>query len=652
MNWRLCITPLQALRQALQRLTPWDRGQPEVDPLPVLLSQQIRRLRWEVPLFALLLVFAHQIVEHFWFPGAYVFNSAIELLVYGLVGPLVVWLALGWVQRKVTIKEAAESELVQAHAELTQLNRRVSFLLRVNQRLGEAADEERIAALALQLPAEIVSIVGCALVRFDEHHQPMPVEYRGALDEMSLAAWHRHLSARAVRHRCEICRPRSARAGDDCPLLKRLPLPDVESIVCLSLGRHEREFGILGLFLARGQALTREERDLLEALVAEITIAFENARLRTRELAMFYEVNEALHQRLGFNALMARILTRTVEASHADAGLLLLNEGAGTSGGTRALSPCATAGAWDGADRLPLVESLAGGALESGEPVVASLQTSDPDTASVLCAPMIADEGPLGVIILGSRRREAFLRQQMRLVSAIAGQAALLAQNARLYAQLEHQAILVERGRLAREMHDGLAQTLGYLKMRTGQIARWVEAGQTDAAAGTLRELAQTANDAYLDLRSAIDGLRLPAEAQSGVDLADRLRRLIAAFESQSGLVVELAIESEPRLSAPAEAHLLRLVQESLTNIRKHAAAEHVQVTFTTADERLMLVIEDDGQGFDPGEDVPETRHGLRSMRERASLLGAELQVVSAPEEGTRVCIEWPAVVQPAPSDS
>ncbi|HBY92384.1 MAG TPA: hypothetical protein DEP84_00230 [Chloroflexi bacterium] len=218
--------------------------------------------------------------------------------------------------------------------------------------------------------------------------------------------------------------------------------------------------------------------------------------------------------------------------------------------------------------------------------------------------------------------------------------------------QVEELTIGAERHRLAREMHDGLAQTLGYLKMRTGQIARWVEAGQTDAAAGALRELAQTANDAYLDLRSAIDGLRLPAEAQSGVDLADRLRRLVAAFESQSGLVVELAIDSEPRLSAPAEAHLLRLVQESLANIRKHAAADRVLVTLTAADERFMLVIEDDGQGFDPGEDVPETRHGLRSMRERASLLGAELQVVSAPEEGTRVCIEWPAVVQPAPSDS
>lgn len=648
MNHRSRIAVPQSLERAVRRLARRRAPQFENAQPVVLLSEQIRRLRWEVPLFALLLVLVHELAERFWFPDARAVTSVLEILVYGLAGPLIVWLALGWIQRKVAIKEAAEHELVRAHAELTQLNRRVSFLLRVNQHLGEATDEESIAALALQLPGEIVPVVGCALVRFDEHSQPMPVEYRGTLDEVTLAAWHRHLSARAVRHRCETCRRHLARIGEDCPLLTRLPLPEVESIACLPLGRHGREFGILGLFLPTGRTLTREERDLLEAMIAEITIAFENSRLRTRELAMFYEVNEALHRRVGFDALMARILNRTVEASNADAGLLLLNERDGTSSGSRGLIPYATAGAWDGAGRLPLVESLAAGALESGEPVVASLQTSDPDTTSVLCAPMITDEGPLGVIILGSRRRAAFLGQQMRLVAAIAGQAALLAQNARLYAQLEHQAILAERGRLAREMHDGLAQTLGYLKMRAGQIARWLEAGQTDAAAAALHELAQTANDAYLDLRSAIDGLRLPAEAQRSGDFVDRLRRLVAAFEGQSGLAADVAIESEPLLSVPAEAHLLRLVQEALTNIRKHADAAHVRLSLSATDERLTLVIEDDGQGFDTSADLPETHHGLRSMRERAVLLGADLHVVSAPGEGTQVCIEWPASVMPA----
>jgi len=164
-----------------------------------------------------------------------------------------------------------------------------------------------------------------------------------------------------------------------------------------------------------------------------------------------------------------------------------------------ALKPYAASGEWRGPGPLPLVESLASGALQesSGEPVVAHLQTQDPNTISVLCAPMLADAGPLGVIVLGSRRREAFVRQHTRLVSAIAGQTALLVENTRLYARLEHQAILAERGRLAREMHDGLAQTLGYLKLRAGQIARWLESGQLERA-GSGRALRRRCGGCHL----------------------------------------------------------------------------------------------------------------------------------------------------------
>ncbi len=603
------------------------------------LSQHIRRLRWQVPLIALLAVLALQTSKHFWFALPANLSFAIELIVYGVAGPVVVWGALGWIQHKAALSEAAEAELVRAHAELTHLNQRVSFLLKVNQRLGEAADEENLAALALQLPGEAVpTVAGCALIRFDEHRQPMPVEYRGALDETALTAWRRHLSSETVRLQCQACQVRTARPGQACAVYEHLPLSNTDRMICLPLERNGRQFAILGLFLAVGQELTEAERDLLEALTAEISIAFENTRLRTQELVTLYDINEALQQRLDFDGLMKSILTRTMEASRADAGLLLLREPDG------ALKPYAASGEWRGPGPLPLVESLASGALQesSGEPVVAHLQTPDPNTTSVLCAPMLADAGPLGVIVLGSRRREAFVRQHTRLVSAIAGQTALLVENTRLYARLEHQAILAERGRLAREMHDGLAQTLGYLKLRAGQIARWLESGQLERAGSGLRELAQTADEAYLDLRTTLDGLRLPLAAHASPDFAAQLRRLASVFESQSGLAVEMSLEAEPRLSIPAQAHLLRIVQESLANIRKHARADRIRLNMTTMDDRLCVRIQDDGQGFPSAADQPVSRHGLQLMRERAALLGAELSVTSAPGAGTQICVELP----------
>ena len=630
------VAPLQRAFQNLRR------GQAARPPAP--LSQQIARLRWQVPLFALLLVLVQQTGKRLWFSGAGTFNLAAEIVLYGLLGPGVVWLALGWIGHQAALKEKAEAELVRTHAELTRLNRRISFLLKVNQRLSEATDEESLSALILQLPGEILpSLVGCSLTRFDEQRQPMPVIYRGAIDEVALAEWHQYLSSPSARQCCAACQSRSAWAGHDqgCPLFQRSPMPDVSRVICLPLERNGREFGALGLFLAEGQTLTDGDRRLMEALISETTVAFENARLRSRELATLYEVNETLQLRLDFDGMMSRILNRTMEASRAEAGLMLLRDAEGV------LTPCATTGDWKGLGRLPVVESLAEGAVReaNGEPVVATLhgQPPLPDAITVLCAPMIGDDGPLGAIVLGSFRREAFVRQHMRLVSAIAGQAALLAQNARLYARLEHQAILAERARLAREMHDGLAQTLGYLKMRAGQIARWVETGQNEQAGDALREMAQTANDAYLDLRTALDGLRPPLAPESDIPFAVQLRRLADTFASQSGLTAKVTLEAEPQLSASAQAHLLRLVQESLTNVRKHAQASHVRLTVTACDERTTLLIEDDGQGFETGGDLPDSTHGLRLMRERADLLGAELQVTSAPGLGTRVRIEVPA---------
>jgi len=637
------LAPIESL---VERVRP-----PRVPRLPILLSKRIGWLRWLVPLFALLLVLAHQTIEQLWFPDNSAVRFAAGIIVYGLLGPLVVWLALGWIKRRVALKEKAEADLVQAHADLTSLNRRVSFLLNVNQRLAKATDEDSLATLTLQLPGEIApSVVSSALVRFDEHHQPMPIEYRGALDETMLTHWHQHLASQSVRQRCQACQLHAAKIGQPCPMLDELPLDNIGSIVCQPLTRNRREFGVLGMFLTAGAALTEEEQDLLGAVTAEISTAFENIRLRTRELTTFYDINETLQLRLDLRGLMGHILTLTMETSSADAGLLMLDDADG------ALTPYATAGDWGDVGRLPLVSSLAAGALREsrGEPIVATLkvplalrgQTAEP--VSVLCAPMIADAGPIGVIVLGSRQPEAILSRQIRLVAAIAGQAALLAQNARLYAQLENQAILAERGRLAREMHDGLAQTLGYLKMRARQIGRWVEAGQTDKARRALQELAETADDAYLDLRAALDGLRLTPGAQPGADLAAQLRRCVADFENQTGQTVALALDpaAGSTLSMPAQAHLLRIVQESLTNIRKHAHAAHVTLALALAEERVQLRIEDDGQGFDAGRDQPETHHGLRLMRERADLLGAEFQVASAPGKGTRVCVEWRARAQ------
>lgn len=589
-------------------------------------SRQLRRLSWLIPLSLTLLVLGQELAEQALYPGAADLHSVIEVGLYGVAAPAALWAVLRGLQRQAEARESAE-------ADRDRLDRRLGFLMRVNRRLAEAADEAELAELALRVPAEIAPhLLGSALIRFDAHRQPMPVEFQGALDEAVLMAWHAHLSSPAVRHACQTCRRRQAAVGQGCPLLKKAPLAGAGQVICWPLERNGREYGSLGVFLPAGSALTDEEHDLFATFLAEVTIALESARLRAQELTALTEINEALYHRRGVDGLMTRLLTQAMEAGQAEAGAWLSRDADG------AVTALAVVGEWGGGERLALAERLAADTLTGGgsEPAQAPLAA-----ATALCAPLWADDGALGALVLCTGRPRGFAPVRVRLVAAIARQAALLMQHTRLSARLERQAILAERGRLAREMHDGLAQTLGFIKMRAGQAARWLEAGQTQPAATALREMAHAAGTAYLDLRAALDGLRLPLT--DGAGLAGALRRCVQDFEAQSGLQVEASLGTDPALSAPAQAHLLRLTQEALTNVRKHARATHVRLNLTQTGQGFCLEVQDDGLGFDAAQAPPDNRHGLRLMRERAELLGAQLEVTSAPAAGTRVCLRVPA---------
>lgn len=120
------------LHSSLQRLYP-----------PLLLSRQIEWIRWLVPVSAMVLVLAHQTIEQLWFPDASEFHFAVDTLVYGLIGPIVIWAALDWIKDRVALKEKNKVELVQTHTALTSLNQRISFLLNVNRRLAKSPTKTR-----------------------------------------------------------------------------------------------------------------------------------------------------------------------------------------------------------------------------------------------------------------------------------------------------------------------------------------------------------------------------------------------------------------------------------------------------------------------------------------------------------------------------
>jgi signal transduction histidine kinase len=192
-----------------------------------------------------------------------------------------------------------------------------------------------------------------------------------------------------------------------------------------------------------------------------------------------------------------------------------------------------------------------------------------------------------------------------------------------------------ERARLAREIHDGMSQELWFAKLKQGRLAN--VAGLPEEARGLVEEVARAIESALAEARQAIMALR-PAE---GATFAQVVERYVEDFSDRFGIPAYCRCDAAAeRLPSRSQAELLRIVQESLNNARKHADATRVRVEVETTPSGLRLTVTDNGHGFEP--DAARSGYGLQSMRERAGIIGATLAIDSRPRDGTRVIVEIP----------
>jgi two-component system nitrate/nitrite sensor histidine kinase NarX len=198
-----------------------------------------------------------------------------------------------------------------------------------------------------------------------------------------------------------------------------------------------------------------------------------------------------------------------------------------------------------------------------------------------------------------------------------------------------------ERIRLAREIHDGLAQTLAFLKLQAAQLQGYLSRGEMEKLGQTLDQNYQTLSEAYLETREVVDNLRLGPH----LGLLRSIDKCISDFENGSGLKVERKFENLPwEIPVEIQAQIVRIIQEVFSNIRKHARATQVWVGLRAWDEDLLLDIRDNGIGFT--NDLPElSQYGLRGMQERADMIGADFQITSRPNQGTVVHLRLPSSI-------
>jgi NarL family two-component system sensor histidine kinase YdfH len=196
-----------------------------------------------------------------------------------------------------------------------------------------------------------------------------------------------------------------------------------------------------------------------------------------------------------------------------------------------------------------------------------------------------------------------------------------------------------ERQRMARELHDTLAQGLAGLILQLEAANTHLANGNTDRARTILQQAMSRARVTLGDARRAIDDLR--AGQTTSRDLAEALREQVAHFADATGIPCQLDMSLPPAVPDAAREHALRTVTEGLTNIARHARARHASVSVRGADGKVIVELHDDGCGFDPAI-IPSGHYGLLGLRERARLACGTLEISSAPGEGTTLKLLLP----------
>jgi signal transduction histidine kinase len=301
----------------------------------------------------------------------------------------------------------------------------------------------------------------------------------------------------------------------------------------------------------------------------------------------------------------------------------------------------------------PAGTGLLGVSMREGESLRLADMTSHPRSAgfpehhppmkSLLAVPISCKGSFRGNLYLTDKDGgRDFTADDEATLSRFAQQVAIAIDNADLHRQLNSLAIAEERERIAREMHDGMAQILAYVNTKAQVVREHLRRDRPSQAAEHLEQLAEAARAVYDETREGILALRTIPERRES--LAQTLRRFADRWSGQSNIAVDIDAEDDLDLDASIELQLLRIVQEALANARKHSGSRQARVRLTSDSGRVLASVADDGKGFDPEQLGPRAkpRFGLSIMRERAESVGGTISIKSQPGGGTRVSVEIP----------
>lgn len=309
--------------------------------------------------------------------------------------------------------------------------------------------------------------------------------------------------------------------------------------------------------------------------------------------------------------------------------------------------------------RLPTGRGLLGIFLRAGKSIIVNDVTNHPAAVgfpqhhpamrNLLGVPIYSKGELIGALYLADKKDGSnFTESDQQLIEMLALHAAIALENAHLYEKTQRLAILEERERFARDLHDGIIQSIYAVGLSLdhakANISPANEAARSQIDA-SLKNLAHVIND----IRNYIFDLRPHAMKSKG--LYARLEGLIKELKVNNLLPVQAEIDADINLhlSELQASHVFHIAHEALSNVARHARARQIQLCLTRKDGNVVLQVEDDGIGFDPPTTVEYGHHGLANIQKRVALLNATLNIDSTPNQGTRLSVMIPCNSNPSP---
>jgi signal transduction histidine kinase len=434
--------------------------------------------------------------------------------------------------------------------------------------------------------------------------------------------------------------------------------PNIRSLIKVPLVSKDKAIGLLLLASQQTVVIPSNQLERLTAIGFQIGMAIENARLyqdaenRSEELSRLHEASSRLITVFNLSEVTAEIARQSAWLLRSQKAAVIRLDRQNRQFGLAASFGLSQA------EKQILQTDLPGWAFLTAldtQPKTILIQDTSvdhqlPDGArerlglsAILVTPIwILDRPQDFIIVLESNTARRWHKQEIELIESLANRAAVALMNIDLRLQREMAVALEERHRIAANMHDGLAQTLGLLGMQVDQMHEFIEDNPDPETEGALNEIREVVARAATEVRHSIASLQEAPPPPS--PLQDQIQELLESHRIEgrpqlkfdSGLVQPLYIPGDQLVQ------VLPVVNEALLNAFRHAQAQTISIRLEVVQENACITIEDDGIGFNlDGIDLNGDHFGLSIMQARAARIGGQLQIHTSPGKGTRLRLAW-----------